>query len=132
MFQGLFFALKFVLITAVRQSLPGGPAFHANKDRNRAKEKGPDVAIRAFFVNRIWYRLQRNDILCLGAFLTLSYSELYALTFGQGFEAFTFDCLEMGKYIGTGFAGNKTKTFSFIKPFNGASNCRHLCILFAC
>lgn len=71
-------------------------------------------------------QLQNNDVFCLWAFLTLSHNELYALTFSQSFEASALDLAEMREHIWTRFLFDKTKTFSFVEPFNFADFCiRH-------
>ena len=74
-------------------------------------------------------RLQSDDVLGLRTFLALSHGELNLLAFSQGLEARTGDGAEMCEHIRTTFLLDKTKTFSFVEPLNGAFNCRHNTIL---
>jgi len=53
-----------------------------------------------FILNAHSKCLERCDLLSLGAFLALADDELHLLAFFQGFETFTLDGTEMGKYIG--------------------------------
>jgi len=69
-------------------------------------------------------KLNRYDILRLGAFLTLSKSELDLLALSQRFVPFACNSAEMGKHIGARFLLDKAKAFGIIKPFN-SSGSRH-------
>ena len=55
--------------------------------------------------------LNRYNVLCLGAFLALGYSELNALAFHKRFEAFTRDRAEMGKNVWSRLLLDEAKTF---------------------
>lgn len=71
-------------------------------------------------------RLDSDNILSLWAFLTLGDDELYALAFSQGFETGAGNSAVVSENIGAGLLFDKTKTFGFVEPFNGASSCiRH-------
>jgi len=75
--------------------------------------------------------LQRNDVLCLRAFLALGYGEFHLLAFGQSFEAGAGDCAEMRENVRAVWLLDETKTFRFIKPFNGAGYfVRHVMYLY--
>ena len=73
-----------------------------------------------------FYNLDRLDIFCLRAFLTLGHSKAHLLAFNKGFKTSTSNSAEVSENIRTGFLLNETKTFSVIEPFNSASsNFRH-------
>lgn len=65
--------------------------------------------------------LKYNDVFSLGTFLALRYSELYALTFHQSFEASARDGAEVCKNIGTRILLDEAEALGFVKPLNGAS-----------
>lgn len=71
-----------------------------------------------------------DDVLCLGTFLALGDSELYALTFGQGLEAGAGDGAEVCKHIGAGLLLDETKAFGFVEPLDGTGSSRHIHILY--
>jgi len=69
--------------------------------------------------------LNRYDILCLGAFIALSNSELDFLAFSQRFVSVACNSAEMRKYVGSGFLLDEAKTFGVIEPFYSSSSSRH-------
>ena len=73
--------------------------------------------------------LEGDDVLCLRTFLALSYSELNALAFGQGFEAGALDSAEVSEHVRAVFLLDKTKTFSFVEPLNGTGGSGHIDLL---
>lgn len=76
------------------------------------------------------YCLCSNDVFSLRTFLALSYSELNALTFGQGFEAGAGDCTEVCEDVWARSLLDKTKTFSFVEPLDSTGcSIRHNNIL---
>jgi hypothetical protein len=70
-------------------------------------------------------QLERYDVLSLGAFGAFGDCELNFLAFSQGFETLSLDGTEVSKHVRSGFLLDKTKAFSFVKPFNGSSSSRH-------
>lgn len=66
------------------------------------------------------------DIFSLRTFLALGDGEAHLLAFGQSFEAVANNGTEVGENIRAGLLLNKSKTFCFVEPLNGSSNCiRH-------
>ena len=70
--------------------------------------------------------LQGNNVLCLRAFLAISYGEVDFLAFGQSFEATTLNSAVMNKNVCTALTSNEAKAFSFVEELNGTGNCRHI------
>src|SRR5690606_9355205 len=106
-----------VLLSGFLNGCPGGTT--------GIKKANPSV--RFFFVLKLHQgaaaeRLSRNDVLSLRAFLALSNSKGYTLTFSQSFETSTGDGFEMCKHIRAAFTLDKTKTFCFVEPFYGAGD----------
>ena len=72
------------------------------------KQKGPRNG--ALFA-QISCFLERDDVLCLRAFLALGYGELDLLAFSERLEAVALDCAEMRKHIRAVFLLDKAKAF---------------------
>jgi hypothetical protein len=65
--------------------------------------------------------LDGHDVLCLKTFLALSYIELNALAFNQGFETGALYVAEVCEHVRAIFLLDKTKAFGFIEPLDGTS-----------
>jgi len=74
--------------------------------------------------------LDRCDVLCLWAFLTVGDGELHFLAISEGFEAIALDCAEVYEHVGAVFALDKAESLGLVKPLNGAGFCRHMCYLY--
>lgn len=83
-----------------------------------------------FYVLFSWKASERDNILCLGAFLPVRDIELDLLAVCKGLETITLDGAEMDKNIGAVFTLDKAESLGFIKPFNSASCCRHISYLY--
>lgn len=64
--------------------------------------------------------LNRDNVLCLGAFLAISNVELDFLAVSQGTETVALDSAEVNEHIGTIFALDEAEALAFVKPLNGA------------
>lgn len=69
--------------------------------------------------------LDRDYILCLGAFLAIRHIEFNLLAIGQGFEAIALNRAEVNEHIGAIFSLDKAESLRFVKPFNSTSCLRH-------
>lgn len=74
--------------------------------------------------------LDRCDVLCLRAFLTVGDGELHFLAISEGLEAIALDCAEVYEHVGAVFALDEAESLGLVKPLNGAGFCRHMCYLY--
>ena len=68
------------------------------------------------------YRLFRDDVFSLRAFLSLGHFHRDFLPFFQGLEAFHLDCSVVYEYILTAFLLDETKSLVIIEPLDGSYN----------
>jgi len=73
--------------------------------------------LRAAFLQQV---SERDDVVCLRAFIAGHFDELHALPFFQGAMAFTDDRTEMHEQVFTTLALDESVTFTTVEPFNGS------------
>lgn len=82
--------------------------------------------------SKIFYVLEWDYVLGLGAFLAVRHVEFNLLAIGQGFESICFNGTEMHKYVRAVFTLDKAESFRLVKPFNGTVCLRHRVYLYCC
>jgi len=83
------------------------------------KKAGQPGWLSCFMVT-LWFRLESDDFLRLGAFLAFGHNELNALSFFQFAETIGLNGRVMYEDILTTFTFDETETFDIVKPFDGA------------
>ncbi len=76
------------------------------------------------------WALERDNVVCLWAFLPVRNAEFHFLAFGQCFESVTLDSTEMYENVRAIFALDKAEALAFVKPFDCACDSRHMYYLY--
>jgi len=94
------------------------------KDVLGRKPKRKKAAEAAFFKRADCY-LNSNNVLCLRAFLAVSYGELNLLAFCQGLESAALNSAVVNEYVRAAFTSDETKAFCFVEKLNSTGSSRH-------
>jgi hypothetical protein len=92
---------------------------------NSRQKKGQNKFALFSCNNLVSFELDRRDILSLWSFLTLCHCEFNFLAFNQSFETRAVDCAEVSKDVWSRLLSDKTKSFSFVEPFNRTGSSCH-------
>ena len=90
------------------------PRHFDRRFRRRCKLSFYTASEAAFFKRADCY-LNSNNVLCLRAFLAVSYGELNLLAFCQGLESAALNSAVVNEYVRAAFTSDEPKAFCFVE-----------------